>query len=99
MPETARDREHVYHQFVVAHPQRDRIREALSAADISTAIYYPVPCHLQPAFADLGEPPSLPVAERWAELTLALPIYPELPMSAVERICGTIRRAEGLAVV
>lgn len=90
---------HVYHQFVVAHPERDRIREALAAAGVATAVHYSVPCHLQPAFARDGEPPSLPVAERWAATTLALPIYPELPMPALERICRTIRRAETLRVV
>jgi dTDP-4-amino-4,6-dideoxygalactose transaminase len=99
IPETAPDREHVYHQFVIAHPQRDQLREALRAAEIASAIYYPLPCHLQPVFADLGEPPSLPVAERWAETTLALPMYPELPMAAVERVCEVIRRAEGLRVL
>lgn len=91
--------EHVYHQFVVAHPERERIRQALEAEGIATAVYYAVPCHLQPVFADLGEPPSLPVAERWAERALALPIYPELPMPALEEICRVIRRAEGLRVV
>jgi dTDP-4-amino-4,6-dideoxygalactose transaminase len=96
---TPPDREHVYHQFVIAHPQRDQLRDALTAAGISTAVYYALPCHLQPAFADLGEPPSLPVAERWAQTTLALPIYPELPMPAVERICETIKKAEKLAVL
>ena len=90
---------HVYHQFVLAHPQRDRIRETLEQEGVATAVYYPVPCHLQPAFAHLGDPPSLPVAERWAETTLALPIYPELPMPAVEKICKTIQRAEQLRVV
>lgn len=95
----APDGEHVYNQFVIAHPQRDRIREALAAAGVQTAVYYSVPCHLQPAFAHLGEPPSLPVCERWAETTLALPIYPELPMPAVEKICQTIRRVEGLSIV
>ncbi len=99
IPVTPPDRTHVYHQFVIAHPQRDQLRDALTAAGVATAIYYPVPCHLQPAFADLGEPPSLPVAERWADTALALPIYPELPMPAVERICETIRKAEKLAVL
>ena len=99
IPETPPDRIHVYHQFVVAHPRRDQIRDALSAAGIASAVYYPVPCHLQPVFAHLGEPPSLPIAERWAGTVLALPIYPELPMSGVERICETIRRAEELAVL
>ena len=89
----------MYHQFVVAHPRRDQIRETLSAAGIASAVYYPLPCHLQPAFAHLGEPPSLPIAERWAGTAFALPIYPELPMSGVERICEAIRRAEKLAVL
>jgi dTDP-4-amino-4,6-dideoxygalactose transaminase len=99
IPAAPPDGVHVYHQFVVAHPQRDQIREALSGAGIASAVYYPIPCHLQPAFADLGEPASLPVAERWAETALALPIYPELPLPAIERICETIRRAERLAVL
>ncbi|MFN2431927.1 MAG: DegT/DnrJ/EryC1/StrS family aminotransferase [Gemmatimonadota bacterium] len=99
LPLPAQDGEHVYHQFVVSHPRRDAVREALSAAGVSSAVYYPVPCHLQPAFAHLGEPPACPVAERWAGTTLALPIYPELPMPALETICRTIRRAESLTVL
>lgn len=88
------DGTHVYHQFVVAHPQRDFIRKALSSAGISTGVYYPVPCHLQPAFADLGTPASLPVAERWATTSIALPIYAELPMPVLDSICEAIRSAE-----
>lgn len=90
---------HVYHQFVIAHPQRDQIRAALDREGISTAVYYPVPCHLQPAFAHFGDVLSLPVAERWAQTTLALPVYPELPLSTLERICETIVKAEKLNVI
>ncbi|MBA2564748.1 MAG: DegT/DnrJ/EryC1/StrS family aminotransferase [Gemmatimonadetes bacterium] len=90
---------HVYHQVVMTHPQRDHIREALSAAGVATAVYYSVPCHLQPAFAHLGDPPALPVAEGWSRTALALPVYPELPMDAVDEICRTIRRAERLRLV
>jgi dTDP-4-amino-4,6-dideoxygalactose transaminase len=90
---------HVYHQFVVAHPQRDALRQALAAEGVATAVHYLLPCHLQPAFAHLGDPPSLPVAEEWSRTTLALPMYPELPMTDLERICETIRRAERLSVL
>jgi dTDP-4-amino-4,6-dideoxygalactose transaminase len=99
IPAPTPDGTHVYHQFVVAHPQRDLLRQALSAEGIATAVHYLLPCHLQPAFAHLGDPPPLPVAEEWSRTTLALPIYPELPMTELERICETIRRAEKLAVL
>lgn len=99
VPAANPDGEHVWHQFVLTHPRRDAVRQALEREGVSTAVYYPIPCHLQPAFAHLGEPPSCPIAERWAETALALPIYPELPMSDVERICAVIRRAEALTVL
>lgn len=93
-PATNPDGVHVYHQLVLTHPERDRIRAALTAADIASMMYYFLPCHLQPVFASLGEPPSLPVAEHWAATTLALPIYPELPMETIEKICEVIRKAD-----
>jgi dTDP-4-amino-4,6-dideoxygalactose transaminase len=99
IPTPSADGAHVYHQFVVAHPQRDALRQALAGEGFATAVHYLLPCHLQPAFAHLGAPPSLPVAEEWSRTALALPMYPELPMTELERICETIRRAEKLAVM
>lgn len=93
-PAVSDDGAHVYHQCVVAHPERDRLRAALTNASIASAVHYLVPCHKQPAFADLGPVASLPVAERWSATTLALPICPELSMPSLERICEVIRAAD-----
>ena len=74
---------HIYNQFVVAfESRRDELKQFLQESEIGTEVYYPVPMHLQPCFAHLNiEKGTCPRAERAAETTLALPIYPELTAS------------------
>ena len=70
---------HVFHQYVIRAQRRDPLREFLTAHKVGSEVYYPIPIHLQPAFAYLGySEGDLPESERAAREVLALPMFPEL---------------------
>jgi dTDP-4-amino-4,6-dideoxygalactose transaminase len=88
---------HVYNQYTIRVPERDRLRAYLNEKGLPTEIYYPYPLHLQRAFADLGyKQADFPESERAAREVLSLPIYPELSAehqrSLVEGIATFYRR-------
>jgi dTDP-4-amino-4,6-dideoxygalactose transaminase len=94
IPPVADQSEHVYHQYTVRVPRRDRVQKALSEKGINTAVYYPVPLHLQPAYALLGyKTGSLPQAERASAEVLSLPVYPELQQEHLKRVATAISEA------
>lgn len=92
LPAQAADRTHIYNQFVIRVPERDRLRAHLQSSGIGTEVYYPLPLHLQPCLRDLGyRAGSFPVAETAANEALALPIYGELTEAQQSRVVETIR--------
>jgi dTDP-4-amino-4,6-dideoxygalactose transaminase len=83
---------HVYHMYVARSPDRDRIADALRAADIGFATYYTTPLHLQPVYAGLAyQPGSLPETERAARETIALPLWAGISAAQQEDVVATIR--------
>jgi dTDP-4-amino-4,6-dideoxygalactose transaminase len=92
LPREAPDCRAVYHQFTIRLPERDRLRRHLEKNGIASAVHYPIPLHLQPAYAHLvlGKG-SLPVAERAAGEVLSLPLYPELSDEDAHRVAAAVR--------
>jgi dTDP-3-amino-3,4,6-trideoxy-alpha-D-glucose transaminase len=87
--------DHVYHLFVVRSPQRDALRDHFDARGVASAIHYPTPIHLQPAYAELGlGRGDLPVAERLASENCSLPIFPAIEDSQIAEIVAAVKSFE-----
>ena len=82
---------HVYHLYVVRSTRRDELLAFLQQRGVEAKVHYPIPVHLQPAFAHLGAPGSFPEAEKGAEEILSLPMFPELEDAMIEQVCDAVR--------
>ncbi len=84
---------HVFHQYVLRSAARDRLRAALGRAGIGTAVHYPVPIHLQPAYRGrlALDPGGLGESERAAREILSLPMFPELAAADVARVIAAVK--------
>jgi dTDP-4-amino-4,6-dideoxygalactose transaminase len=94
LPATLPGNEHVWHLYVVAVPERERVLAFLQESGIGAGIHYPLPCHLQGAYADLGyRAGSFPVAEAAAGEILSLPLFPGITAEQQERVVAVLREA------
>jgi dTDP-4-amino-4,6-dideoxygalactose transaminase len=91
LPRTSAKADHIFHQYVIRAHRRDELREFLTARQIGTEVYYPIPLHLQPCFVYLGyREGDFPEAERAAKEVLALPMFPELTEGEQRRVVESI---------
>lgn len=85
--------QHNFHLYAVRTPHRDALRAFLAQHGIAALMHYPTPIHLQKAYRGLGfREGAFPHAEQACRETLSLPLYPELPLSAVETVCDAATR-------
>ena len=92
LPEN-KDGKSVYHQIVVRHKNRDKIRKELTNNDIGSAIYYEKPIHLQPFYLEYDY--KLPNSEKFAKEVLSLPSYPSLTNDQLLKICECVNKVIG----
>ena len=87
LPTLFADSEPVWHLYVVEHPQRELLRQKLAEAGIETGLHYPVPVHLQKAYAALGHRRGdFPLSERLADQCLTLPMFAELAKAQIRSV-------------
>ena len=94
IPPAGEPESHVYHLYVVRHPNRERLRAHLTARGIETMIHYPYLLHQQPLFRRGEQQPRLPVAERAVKGILSLPLYPQLTPKEVAAVANGILEFE-----
>jgi dTDP-4-amino-4,6-dideoxygalactose transaminase len=93
-PRAKEGNEHIWHVYAVRVPRRDHVLRSLHDAGIGAGIHYPVPIHLQGAFAYLGHNRGdFPIAERLANEQLSLPIYPEITPAQQEEVVAALKKA------
>jgi dTDP-4-amino-4,6-dideoxygalactose transaminase len=92
LPAPEGNNRHVWHVYAIRTKERDRVAACLEERGVATGIHYPVPVHMQPAYADLGHRQgSLPVSERLATEFLSLPIFPEMTNDQIDEVVEAVR--------
>ena len=94
LPTHYEDSKAVWHCYVIECDRRDEVRSRLLEMGVETGVHYPLPVHLQRAYASLGHRPGdFPVSEEFSRRCLSLPIYPELAEGRIEAVAQAVRKA------
>ena len=94
VPVTKADRTHVFQTYAVRVPNRDLVVEAMKAKGIGVLIHYPIPLHLQEAYAELGyKPGNFPVSEAIAQNILSLPMFPHMAKEQIKAVVGILKES------
>jgi dTDP-4-amino-4,6-dideoxygalactose transaminase len=92
LPREAAGCESAWHLYTVRSPRRDELKKFLDANGIGNAVHYPMPLHLQKAYAHLGHKPGdFPVAEKASREVLSLPMFPELTDAQIQRVADVVK--------
>ncbi len=95
LPQVLPDVRHVYHLFAVRTPERDRVQAEMNAAGIQTAVHYPSPIHMLPAYVDPRyKPGDFPVSEECARTTLCIPVHAHLRRDEIEQVAMALTSHE-----
>lgn len=90
------DRSHIYYTYVIKTENREKLREELTKAEISSGVYFPVPLHLQKVYEHLGyKKGDMPNAESIANDSLAIPIFPELTSEEQDKVIEVLNKYVG----
>jgi dTDP-4-amino-4,6-dideoxygalactose transaminase len=93
LPAVAPEAESVWHLYVVRSTKRTMLQTNLRECGVATGVHYPLPLHLQPAYASLGlRAGSLPVTEQAAGEILSLPLYPELTPAQIDHVATVLQQ-------
>jgi dTDP-4-amino-4,6-dideoxygalactose transaminase len=96
-PGVVSNRRHVYHVYAIRSSQRDQLQQALQANGVHTGIHYPIPVHLQPAYATPDyQAGAFPESERAAAEVLSLPMYAELTDSLQDQVVEAVLKESGV---
>src|SRR5436189_3317730 len=91
---------HVYHIYAIRVQDRDEVMRRLEQKGIGCGVHYPVPVHLQQAYASLGyEPGAFPVSEQIANEFLSLPMFPELSEAQIDFVIETVTETVSAGVI
>jgi dTDP-4-amino-4,6-dideoxygalactose transaminase len=92
LPAVTPGNESAWHLYTVRSPRRDELKQHLDANGIGNAVHYPMPLHLQKAYAHLGHKPGdFPVAEKASREVLSLPMFPELTDAQIQRVADVVK--------